>query len=87
MNLEIDNSARTGNVDRVAAVHLRCYHAVITRLLSPASQGAHMVGNGKVFVSHTHDNNDRCLPLLAALDAWGIDNWFDTQRMIAVHRL
>lgn len=40
-----------------------------------------MRGNGKVFISHAHDDNARCAPLLAALDAWGVDYWFDTQRM------
>ncbi|HEV2457329.1 MAG TPA: TIR domain-containing protein [Ktedonobacterales bacterium] len=42
-----------------------------------------MRGNGKVFISHAHDDNDRCAPLLAALDAWGVDYWFDTRRMEA----
>ncbi len=40
-----------------------------------------MRGNGKVFISHAHDDNERCAPLLAALDAWGVDYWFDTQQM------
>lgn len=40
-----------------------------------------MPGNGKVFISHAHDDNDRCAPLLAALDSWGIDYWFDTRRL------
>ena len=42
-----------------------------------------MRGNGKVFISHAHDDDDRCAPLLAALDAWGVDYWFDTRRMEA----
>jgi hypothetical protein len=42
-----------------------------------------MRGNGKVFISHAHDDNARCDPLLAALDAWGVDYWFDTRRMEA----
>lgn len=46
-----------------------------------------MPGNGKVFISHAHEDNDRCAPLLAALDAWGVDYWFDTQRMDAGHDL
>ncbi len=36
-----------------------------------------MPGNGKVFVSHAYEDNQRCVPLVAALDAWGIDYWFD----------
>ena len=46
-----------------------------------------MSGNGKVFISHAHEDNDRCAPLLAALDAWGVDYWFDTQRLDAGHDL
>jgi hypothetical protein len=42
-----------------------------------------MRGNGKVFISHAHDDNERCAPLLAALDAWGVDYWFDARRMEA----
>jgi outer membrane protein assembly factor BamB len=40
-----------------------------------------MPGNGKVFVSHTHEDNERCVALLAALDAWGVDYWFDTEQL------
>ncbi|MGZ3666272.1 MAG: outer membrane protein assembly factor BamB family protein [Ktedonobacterales bacterium] len=40
-----------------------------------------MRGNGKVFVSHTHIDNERCEPLLAALDAWGVDYWFDREQL------
>ena len=40
-----------------------------------------MRGNGKVFISHAHDDNARCAPLLSALDAWGVDYWFDTRRL------
>lgn len=40
-------------------------------------------GNGKVFISHAHDDNARCRPLLAALTSWGVDYWFDEQRMDA----
>ena len=40
-----------------------------------------MRGNGKVFISHTHADNALCQPLLAALDAWGVDYWFDTQQL------
>ncbi|MFI5272088.1 MAG: TIR domain-containing protein [Ktedonobacterales bacterium] len=42
-----------------------------------------MPGNGKVFISHAHDDNTSCQPLLRALDAWGVDYWFDTQRLDA----
>jgi outer membrane protein assembly factor BamB len=33
--------------------------------------GGRIVGNGRVFISHSHDDNPRIVPLLAALDAWG----------------
>ncbi len=36
-----------------------------------------MPGNGKVFVSHEYADNALCVPLIAALDAWEIDYWFD----------
>ena len=42
-----------------------------------------MFGNGKVFVSHTHEDNAACAPLLAALDAWQVDYWFDTAQLSA----
>ncbi len=37
----------------------------------------------QVFISHSHDDNDACKPLLAALTAWGVDYWFDTERLDA----
>jgi outer membrane protein assembly factor BamB len=40
-----------------------------------------MPGNGRVFISHVHEDNARAAPLLAALDAWGVDYWFDTQQL------
>lgn len=40
-----------------------------------------MRGNGRVFISHAHDDNARCALLLAALDAWNVDYWFDTQQL------
>src|SRR5437868_15475203 len=40
-----------------------------------------MPGNGRVFVSHAHKDNELCAQLLVALDAWGIDYWFDTERI------
>lgn len=43
--------------------------------------GVTMRGNGRVFISHAHDDNARCTPLLAALDAWDVDYWFDTQQL------
>lgn len=46
-----------------------------------------MPGNGKIFISHTHADNERCEPLLAALDAWGVDYWFDGQQLDAGQQL
>ncbi len=40
-----------------------------------------MFGNGQVFISHAHDDNAICQPLLAALDAWQISYWFDLQEL------
>jgi outer membrane protein assembly factor BamB len=42
-----------------------------------------MFGNGKVFVSHTHEDNAACAPVLAALDAWQVDYWFDIDQLSA----
>jgi outer membrane protein assembly factor BamB len=42
-----------------------------------------MFGNGKVFVSHTHEDNAACATVLAALDAWQVDYWFDTAQLSA----
>lgn len=42
-----------------------------------------MFGNGKVFVSHSHEDNAACAPILAALDAWLVDYWFDTAQLSA----
>lgn len=42
-----------------------------------------MPGNGKVFISHSHDDNELCGPLIDALDSWGVDYWFDTDRLEA----
>jgi hypothetical protein len=36
--------------------------------------------NIRVFISHVHEDNEHCMPLLVALDAWGIDYWFDKLR-------
>lgn len=46
-----------------------------------------MIGNGKVFISHSHEDTTRCVALLASLDAWGVDYWFDDQRLDAGHEL
>lgn len=46
-----------------------------------------MANNGRVFVSHSHDDNARCAPLLTALDAWGVDYFFDTQGLTAGQQL
>lgn len=32
---------------------------------------------GKVFVSHAQEDDRLCAPLLRALDAWGVDYWYD----------
>src|SRR5690348_9317386 len=45
--------------------------------------GLRAMNNGKVFISHAHEDNDRCAPLLAALTAWGTDHWFDVERLDA----
>ena len=37
----------------------------------------------RVFISHSHDDNPACAPLLAALTALGVDYWFDTERLDA----
>ncbi|MGE5334282.1 MAG: toll/interleukin-1 receptor domain-containing protein, partial [Nitrososphaerota archaeon] len=42
-----------------------------------------MFGNGKVFISHTHEDNAACAPVLAALDAWQVDYWFDVAQLSA----
>src|SRR5260221_8200403 len=36
-----------------------------------------MPGNGKVFISHAPEDTPRGAALLAALDAWEVDYWFD----------
>ncbi|MGH2517667.1 MAG: toll/interleukin-1 receptor domain-containing protein, partial [Ktedonobacterales bacterium] len=41
-----------------------------------------MFGNGKLFISHTHEDNALCEPLLAALDAWQLDYWFDVAQLV-----
>ncbi|WIG58427.1 MAG: hypothetical protein OJF49_001173 [Ktedonobacterales bacterium] len=46
-----------------------------------------MAGNGRVFISHSHDDNARCAPLLAAMEAWGVDYFFDTQGLGAGQQL
>lgn len=38
-----------------------------------------MSGMDMIFISHTHEDNDRCQPLLAALDAWSVRYWFDRE--------
>ena len=42
-----------------------------------------MLANGKVFISHAHEDNQRCEPLLTVLTTLGIDHWFDTQQLNA----
>lgn len=46
-----------------------------------------MPGNNKVFISYAHADSARCVPLLSALDAWGIDYWYDTQELHAGQEL
>ncbi|HEV2238214.1 MAG TPA: toll/interleukin-1 receptor domain-containing protein, partial [Ktedonobacterales bacterium] len=46
-----------------------------------------MPGNNRIFISHTHGDNERCVPLLAALDAWDVDYWFDVQQLDAGQQL
>src|SRR5262249_11348230 len=36
-----------------------------------------MAGVGKVFISHAHEDNALCIPLMGALSAWEIDYFFD----------
>ena len=42
-----------------------------------------MPGNGKIFISHAHEDNTVCAPVVAALTGWGVDYWFDMERMDA----
>lgn len=42
-----------------------------------------MANNGRIFISHSHDDNARCAPLLTALDAWDVDYIFDTGDLAA----
>src|SRR5215470_4847522 len=36
-----------------------------------------MASVGKVFISHAHEDNTLCIPLMGALSAWEIDYFFD----------
>jgi outer membrane protein assembly factor BamB len=38
-----------------------------------------MLGKGRVFISHSQEDAARCAPLLAALDAWGVEYVFEGQ--------
>jgi hypothetical protein len=40
-----------------------------------------MRGNGRVFISHAHEDNDKCEPLITALDAWSVRYWFDRDQI------
>src|SRR5262245_14731480 len=44
---------------------------------------ADMFGNGKVFISHTHEDNAACAAVLAALDAWQVDYSFALAQLSA----
>lgn len=46
-----------------------------------------MPANGRVFVSHSHEDNERCGLILTALDAWGVNYFFDTQGLGAGQQL
>jgi outer membrane protein assembly factor BamB len=39
-----------------------------------------MAGRGRVFISHSQEDAARCAPLLAALDAWGVEYIFEAPR-------
>src|SRR5262245_29642013 len=39
-----------------------------------------MAGKGRVFISHSQEDAARCAPLLAALDAWGVEYVFEGAR-------
>lgn len=41
-----------------------------------------MLCNGKVFISHSHEDNERCQPLLKALQTWGVDYWYDKEQLL-----
>src|SRR5260370_4275832 len=43
--------------------------------------GAGMFGNGKVFISHTQQDNTASASALAALDAWRADYWSDLEQL------
>lgn len=42
-----------------------------------------MPGNGKIFISHAHADNDRCQSLVSALSVWSADYWFDAEQLEA----
>jgi outer membrane protein assembly factor BamB len=44
-------------------------------------------GNGKIFISHTHQDNALCDQLAAALDVWQVDYWMDLQQLSAGQEL
>jgi outer membrane protein assembly factor BamB len=44
-------------------------------------------GNGKIFISHTHQDNALCDLLAAALDVWQVDYWMDLQQLSAGQEL
>ncbi len=46
-----------------------------------------MFGNGKVFISHTHQDNALCDLLAAALDAWQVGYWMDLNELSAGQEL
>jgi outer membrane protein assembly factor BamB len=46
-----------------------------------------MFGNGRVFISHTHQDNALCDLLTSALDAWEVDYWVDLDQLSAGQEL
>jgi outer membrane protein assembly factor BamB len=44
-------------------------------------------GNGKIFISHTHQDNALCDLLTSALDVWQLDYWIDVQQLSAGQEL
>ena len=46
-----------------------------------------MFGNGKIFISHTHQDNAVCDMLTAALDVWQLDYWIDLGQLSAGQEL
>jgi len=50
-------------------------------------RGSAMPTYGKVFISHTHEDNELCERLVAALRAWNVDYWIDLGKLEVGDRL